>query len=228
MPTRLLVVEDNRNLVANLFAYFEPRGYTLDAAPDGEVGLQLAQSGHYDAMVLDGMLPRLDGRDVARQLREAGSDLPILMLTARGEMPDKLAGFGSGVDDYLTKPFSLDELAARLEALVRRARGRFAGRILKVGDLSFNTSTQEVRRRNELLYLNASCRKILALLMAASPNLIGRSRLESELWGDQLPDTDLLRSHIYDLRKIVDGPYEQKLIQTVPKTGYRIVCSEER
>lgn len=226
MLSRLLVVEDNHSLVSNLFAFFEPRGYTLDAAPDGVVGLQLAQTGNYDAMVLDWTLPRLEGKEVARRLRASGSDLPILMLTVRDELPDKLAGFGAGVDDYLTKPFAFDELAARVEALIARSRGRVAGRTLRIGDLSFNTSTQEIDRNGTALQLNVSCKKILALLMTASPLVVARGTLESALWGDNLPDSDLLRSHVYDLRKAIDGPHENKLIQTVPKVGYRIIASE--
>lgn len=226
MLSRLLVVEDNHSLVSNLFAFFEQRGYTLDAAPDGVVGLQLAQTGNYDAMVLDWMLPRMEGKEVARRLRASGSDLPILMLTVRDELPDKLAGFGAGVDDYLTKPFAFDELAARVEALIARSQGRVACKTLRIGDLSFNTSTQEIDRNGAVLQLNASCKKILALLMTASPLVVARRTLESALWGDNPPDTDLLRSHVYDLRKAIDGPHESKLIQTVPKVGYRIIASE--
>ena len=108
---RLLVIEDNRDLVANLFAYFESRGHVLDAAPDGITGLHLALTQPYDAVVLDWMLPRMDGPQVLRKLREEGhSDMPVVMLTARDELPDKLAGFRAGADDYLTKPFDLPEL----------------------------------------------------------------------------------------------------------------------
>ena len=117
---RLLVVEDNQSLVANLFDYFEARGHVLDAAPDGPTGYHLASTQAYDALVLDWMLPRLDGREVLRRLREAGHDMPVLMLTARDELPDKIAGFRAGADDYLTKPFQLPELEVRIEALVAR------------------------------------------------------------------------------------------------------------
>ena len=111
---RLLVVEDNRNLVANLFDYFEARGHTLDAAPDGVTGLHLATTQQYDAVVLDWMLPRMDGPEVLRKLREEHpADVPVIMLTARDELPDKIAGFRAGADDYLTKPFALPELEVR-------------------------------------------------------------------------------------------------------------------
>ncbi len=143
---RVLVVEDNRNLVANLFDYFEARGYTLDAAPDGPTGLHLAITQHYDAIVLDWMLPRMDGREVLRRLRDAGRDMPVLMLTARDELPDKIAGFRAGADDYLTKPFDLPELEVRLEALVARASGRGRSRVLQVADLRLDLTTLEATR----------------------------------------------------------------------------------
>lgn len=124
---RLLVIEDNRNMVANLFDYFEARGHTLDAAPDGITGLHLATTQHYDALVLDWMMPRMDGPEVLRRLREQHqSELPVIMLTARDELPDKIAGFRAGADDYLTKPFALPELEVRLEALLARAQGAAA------------------------------------------------------------------------------------------------------
>src|SRR5690606_32388939 len=135
---RLLVVEDNRNLVANIFEYFEARGHVLDAAPDGPNGLHLAGTQAYDAIVLDWMLPRLDGPEVLRRLRDAGSDVPVLMLTARDELPDKIAGFRAGADDYLTKPFALPELEVRLEALVHRATGHGRRRVLEVADLKLD------------------------------------------------------------------------------------------
>lgn len=120
---RLLVIEDNRQLVANLFDYFEARGHVLDAAPDGVSGLHLAVTQPYDALVVDWMLPRMDGPELLRLLREQHhSDVPAIMLTARDELPDKIAGFRAGADDYLTKPFALPELEIRLEALLARAR----------------------------------------------------------------------------------------------------------
>jgi DNA-binding response OmpR family regulator len=220
---RLLVVEDNRNLVANLFDYFEARGYTLDAAPDGPTGLHLAVTQRYDAIVLDWMLPRLDGREVLRCLREdAGSDVPVLMLTARDELPDKIAGFRAGADDYLTKPFALPELEVRLEALAARAAGRGRSRVLQVADLKLDLTTLEVSRGGRALHLYPACRKLLEVLLQSSPGAVTRERLEHALWGDSPPDGDMLRSHIYELRRAVDGPYPVKLIQTLPRVGYRL------
>ena len=220
---RLLVIEDNRSLVANLFDYFEARGHTLDAAPDGLTGLHLAGTQVYDAIVLDWMLPRLEGPEVLRRLREDhGSDVPVIMLTARDELPDKIAGFRAGADDYLTKPFPLPELEVRLEALMARVHGRQRRKILEVHDLKLDLATLEATRAGQPLHLYPACRKLLETLMQASPAAVTRQQLEHALWGDHPPDGDMLRSHIYELRRSVDGPFPVKLIQTLPRTGYRL------
>ena len=220
---RLLVIEDNRDLVANLFAYFESRGHVLDAAPDGITGLHLALTQPYDAVVLDWMLPRMDGPQVLRKLREDGhSDMPVVMLTARDELPDKLAGFRAGADDYLTKPFDLPELEVRLEALLTRVEGRARRRVLEVEDLRLDLDTLEATRAGQAIHLFPAGRKLLEALMRASPAVVTREQLERTLWGDEPPDGDMLRSHVYELRREVDGPFPVKLIQTVPRTGYRL------
>ncbi|MBL8255151.1 MAG: response regulator transcription factor [Pseudoxanthomonas mexicana] len=225
---RLLVIEDNRNLVANLFDYFEARGHTLDAAPDGVTGLHLATTQSYDVLVLDWMLPRLEGPDVLRRLRdEHGSTLPVIMLTARDELPDKIAGFRAGADDYLTKPFALPELEVRLEALMARTQGRQRRKVLEVHDLKLDLATLEVTRAGQPLHLYPACRTLLETLMQASPAVVTRQQLEHALWGDHPPDGDMLRSHIYELRRSVDGPFSVKLVQTLPRTGYRLAVPHE-
>ena len=224
---RLLVIEDNRNLVANLFEYFEARGHVLDAAPDGITGLHLASTQTYDAIVLDWMLPRMDGPEVLRRLREGqGKGTPVIMLTARDELPDKITGFRAGADDYLTKPFALPELEVRLEALMARAAGRDRVRVLEVHDLRLDLATLEASRAGQRLHLYPACRKLLEVLMQASPAAVTRERLEYALWGDDPPDGDMLRSHIYELRRSVDGPFDTKLIQTLPRVGYRLAVTE--
>lgn len=224
---RLLVIEDNRNLVANLFDYFEPRGHALDAAPDGVTGLHLATTQVFDAVLLDWMLPRMDGREVLRRLRgEYASIVPVIMLTARDELPDKIDGFRTGADDYLTKPFAMQELEVRLEALLARANGRNRRRVLQVADLTLDLSTLEATRAGQPLHLYPACRKLLEVLMQASPAAVTRQRLEYALWGDEPPDGDMLRSHIYELRRSVDGPFQTKLIQTLPRVGYRLLTGD--
>jgi DNA-binding response OmpR family regulator len=221
---RLLVVEDNRNLVGNLFDYFEPRGHEMDAAPDGIVGLHLAVTQHYDAIILDWMLPRLDGRALLQRLREHAIDTPVIMLTARDELPDKIAGFRAGADDYLTKPFALPELEVRLEAVLARAHGRRSTRTLEVHDLRLNLDTLEASRAGQPLHLYPAGRKLLEVLMQASPAAVDRQQLEHALWADAPPDGDMLRSHVYELRRSVDGPFAVKLIQTLPRFGYRLAA----
>jgi len=221
---RILVVEDNVGLVANIFQYFESRGHQLDAAPDGITGLHLAVRNDYDAIVLDWMLPRLDGPSMLRKLRaETTKRTPVLLLTARGELADKLEGFQSGAEDYLSKPFALPELEVRLQALHARSSGLLdAEEHLQVQDLRLDLRTLEASRDGSWIKLYPACRKILEVLMRAAPAVVSRERLERELWGDSPPDKDLLRSHIYELRRAVDAPFPKKLIHTVARAGFRI------
>ncbi len=221
---RLLVIEDNQALVANLFEYFEARGYTMDAAPDGESGLHLAATREYDAVILDWMLPRLDGPTVCERLRrQAHVATPIVMLTAKGEVSDKLTGFKAGADDYLAKPFSLGELEARIEALIRRVRGDVAGPpVLDIGDLTYDTLTHEIWRAGARIQLGPTPRRLLELLMRESPHVVARERLQYLIWGDEVPDADLLRSHMSLLRREIDRRFAVKLIHTVHGTGYRL------
>ena len=223
---RLLIVEDHPPLVTSLFAYFEARGARLDAAPDGVVGLHLALTQPYDAIVLDWMLPRMEGPAVLRGMREQGIDTPVVMLTARDQLPDKLTGFRAGADDYMTKPFDLPELEVRIEAVLARTRGRVATRLLEVADLSYDLTTLEVRRGGRLLHLFPASRKLLQVLMTASPAAVSRQQLEYALWGDEPPDGDMLRSHVYELRRSVDGDSRTKLIHTIPRVGYRLVAPD--
>lgn len=219
---RVLLIEDQADLAANLFEYLEARGFIMDAAPDGVSGLALATDQDFDAIVLDLMLPGLDGLEVCERLRsQAGKDTPIIMLTARDTLDDKLAGFAVGTDDYLIKPFDLPELEARLQALITRARAGFQTQ-LSVGPLTYDTTTLTIIREGQNIQLNPACRTILEMLMRASPKAVSRERLERALWGDDPPDSDSLRSHIYALRKAVDGPFPSPLLHTVHRYGYRL------
>jgi len=222
---RVLVIEDNRDLVANLFDYLEPRGHTVDAAPDGRTGLHLATTQPYDVIVLDWMLPRLEGPEVLAALRdEFDSDVPVIMLTARDELPDKIAGFRAGADDYLTKPFALPELEVRMEALLVRTKGRGRSKVLEVADLRYDQATLEVTRAGRMLHLYPACRRLLQELMQASPGAVTRERLEYALWGDNPPDGDMLRSHVYELRRSIDAGFPVKLVHTLPRIGYRLAA----
>jgi DNA-binding response OmpR family regulator len=169
------------------------------------------------------MLPGLDGISLCRQLREqARRTTPVLMLTARDTLDDKIAGLDAGADDYLVKPFEIRELEARVRALLRRQRGALAREVYTVGDLVLDTSTLQVTRAGRSLTLTPIGLKMLIVLMRASPGVVSRQQLEREVWGDLLPDSDTLRSHLYNLRKVIDKPFDRPLLHTLASTGYRI------
>jgi len=220
---RLLLIEDNQDLAANIGEFLESRGHIVDYAADGLSGLHLAAVNPYDVVVLDLGLPGLDGISLCQRLRaDARIGLPVLMLTSRDTEKDKLSGFEAGADDYLTKPFSLPELHARLMALQRRASGD-RGQILQVGDLSLDIATQVCRRGGRRLELTPTGLKLLRRLMSVSPKLLSRSEVESAIWGDHPPDSDAaLRAHIHALRQAIDKDQAVKLLHTVHGVGYRI------
>jgi DNA-binding response OmpR family regulator len=218
----LLLIEDNLDLSANVGEFLEARGNTVDYARDGNQGLQLAGSDGYDAIILDLGLPGMDGLALCRRLRDtARRDVPIVMLTARDTEADKLSGFDAGADDYLTKPFSLLELQARLKALVRRASGSRG--VLEVADLTFDLRTLLIRRGSRPITLAPTGMRILEQLMRAAPGVVTREQIERTVWGDDPPGTDAaLRDHILIIRNAVDTENEPKLLHTVHGIGYRL------
>lgn len=223
---RILVIEDNSDIAANLGDYLEDRDHVVDFAADGITGLHLAVVNDFDAIVLDLNLPGMDGLEVCRKLRnDARKTTPILMLTARDALEQKLTGFDAGADDYLVKPFALQEVEARLTVLARRGRGSPA-RILDVSDLHFNLDTLEVSRAGKSINLNPTALKILQCLMESSPNVVTRQELETVVWGEELPDSDSLRVHIHGLRALLDKPFSKPLIHTRHGIGYRLADLE--
>lgn len=219
----LLLVEDNNDLAIELADFLESRGHTIDAAADGITGLHLAVVNDYDAIILDLMLPGLDGLELCHRLRQdAGRWTPILMLTARDTVEDRLAGFEQGADDYLVKPFALAELLARLTALERRSSKKLPGSLLRVGDLELNTNTLSVQRAGQPIVVTPAGLKILELLMRASPGIVRRERIERALWGDEPPDGDSLRVHMHNLRAAIDKPFDSPLLHTLRGVGYRL------
>lgn len=224
---RILIIEDNRDIAANLGDFLSDRGHEVDYAYDGVTGLHLAIVNEFDAIVLDLALPGMDGLEVCRKLREeVRKGTPVLMLTARDQLDDKLAGFDSGADDYLVKPFELREVEARLEVLSRRGL-RVKPRELKVGDLEYNLETYTVRRAGKKIDLNPIGLKLLEKLMSASPAVVTRRELEHHVWGEELPDSDSLRVHIHTLRSLIDKPFGSNLIQTRHGIGYCLVAPDE-
>jgi len=223
----VLLIEDNRSISEMVGEYLERRGYSVDFAADGVTGLHLAVTNSYDVVVLDLMLPGMDGIEVCRKLRQdAKRSTPVLMLTARDTLEDKVSGLDAGADDYLVKPFELKELDARVRSLIRRDRRQVSQGVLKVGDLVLDTATLRLTRNGKDLLVSPIGLKLLSILMRESPRVVSRRDIEREVWGDMLPDSDTLRSHLYNLRKVIDKPFDHPLLHTIHSAGYRLADLE--
>jgi DNA-binding response OmpR family regulator len=219
---RLLIVEDNQRLRSSLKLSLEESGYVCDAAADGMEGQELAEMTPYDAIILDIMLPKRDGLEVCRNLRQQRLRTPIILLTARDALEDRVKGLDSGADDYLVKPFALDELQARLRALFRRDAPDKAG-LLTAADLELDPATHQARRAGRVINLTS---KEFALLeyMLRNPNwLITRQMAERHVWDyGQASASNLVDVYIRRLRRKLDDPFGVKLIETVRGYGYRL------
>jgi DNA-binding response OmpR family regulator len=223
----ILLIEDQTALAANVMDYLTAQGHSLDYADNGIRGLQLALAHNYDLLILDLSLPGLDGLQLCQQLRERASRyIPVLMLTARDSLDDKLLGFGCGADDYLTKPFALAELAVRVQALSRRHL-LATDHVLAIGELKFDRQRQRVSRAGQQLELHPIGMKILQLLVEAHPAVLSRSELTSKLWGEDPPDSDALRAHIYLLRQQLDKPFSFNMLHTVHGVGFKLMTGEK-
>ena len=201
----VLLVEDNIE------------GIECDHAFDGETGFQRALTGEYDVILLDIMLPFRDGISICNALRNEGIDTPVLMLTARDTLADKLEGFGAGADDYLVKPFALEELLMRTRVLSRRRSGEI--RRFSLGDLIVDFENRHVARSGQAISLSPTSWTILEVLAQNSPHVVTRSRLSMALWQGDPPDTNALKTHLYKLRMRIDKPFDQNLIHTVAGQG---------
>lgn len=222
----ILVVEDHSAIARNIADYLEERGHQLDFASDGRQGLALALSNYYDVVVLDLMLPGMDGWAVCRAIREQSArHLPILMLTARDSLDDKIKGFELGADDYLTKPFALEELAMRCLALSRRQQLN-TDHVITIGSLQIDRQRQSVTREQQSISLQQIPFAILLTLAEAFPRVVSRSELCQRIWGDELTDSDSLRSHIYQLRQSLDKPFTRPMLKTVHGVGFSLESDE--
>jgi len=224
----LLLIEDNPDLAGNLSDFLGAHRHSVDIAHNGLSGLRFALENAYDAIVLDLMLPGMDGLEVCERLRAAGRNTPVLMLTARDTLADKLEGFGRGADDYLVKPFAMPELEARLSALARRGHGAPAKSVLRVADLSLDPQSLRIERGGRRIELAPIPLRILEVLMRRSPGVVPRAELERAVWGDDPPDSDALRAHIHALRSAIDRGAAEALIHTVRGIGYQIARPDER
>lgn len=219
---QILVIEDNRELGASLTRLLRSRGHEVALAADGRAGLQMALAEPPDVLVLDLTLPGMDGLRVCQRLRaEADRHIPILMLTARDTLADKLEGFATGADDYLVKPFANEELLARCQALAQRQRSGTA-HILSIGSLRIDRRSGVIAREGQTLELRQTARRILLILADAWPRAVSRSELIRRLWGDDPPESDPLRTHLYNLRQVLDRPFDTPMLVTVHDVGFRL------
>jgi DNA-binding response OmpR family regulator len=224
---RILLIEDQRDIAANIWDFLEHHGFVMDHAADGANGLRMALDGVYDVIVLDLGLPKLDGLDLCRALREAHRDTPVLMLTARDTLDDKLIGFAHGADDYVVKPFAMKELEARIRALHRRGRLQ-QGEVLRVADLVVDPVNLSVQRAGQTLTVTRAGFTLLESLMRHSPHLVRHAELANALWGESGGDIATLHTHLSVLRSIIDRPFETRLLHTVHGFGYRIAENRDQ
>ncbi|MDO6611661.1 response regulator transcription factor [Shewanella sp. 1_MG-2023] len=218
----ILLVEDQLNIANNIADYMESKGHIFDFATQGKQGLSLALEQYYDLIILDLNLPTMDGLEVCQQIREkADRYIPILMLTARDSVEDKVSGFTVGADDYLTKPFSLQELEVRCLALSRRHLLQTKD-VIHIGPLSINRKQKEIQRDGKILALHSMGYRILIILAEAYPQVVSRSELSHKLWGDSPTESDAIRSHIYQLRTVLDKPFSQPLLKTIHGVGFSL------
>jgi len=220
--SRILVVEDNRGILSNITLFLENKNYIVDCADNAMTAIYLVGHNDYDVIVLDIMLPgEANGYDICNTMRKSHNNTPVIMLTARDSVEDRLTGFESGADDYLIKPFSLDELEARIKAIYKRTTG-ISNPIFNVADLSFNTETYSVVRQGVFIEMNPTLYKLLDILMTNSPNVVKKETIENHIWSDDIPESNVLKTTIHMLRKRIDAPFNCALIHTMRGIGYYI------
>ena len=218
MNYQVLLVEDDLDLAATIVDYLELEKISCDHAANGIAGLKFINQQHYDVVILDVNLPRMDGLTVCINMREQGINIPVLMLTARETLDDKLAGFAVGSDDYMVKPFEMLELIARIHVLANRRSG--LTNILSLHGVDVDFSAKTVKRDGSILQLSPTGWKILEVLMRKSPEVVSKEQLLNAVWGDELPDSDSLKVHLFKLRQVIDRKSQNKLIQTVAGQGF--------
>ncbi len=222
---KVLLVEDDRAVAEFIVSELQEAGHVCNHCADGESGLAAARSGQHDVLVVDRMLPRLDGLALLRSLREGGQRTPVLLLSALGSVDDRVQGLHCGADDYLVKPFAMAELLARLEILARHARevGTEVPTRLQVADLEMDLLTQEVRRHGELLSLQPREYKLLEYLMRHEGQVVTRAMLLEHVWGYHFdPQTNVIDVHVSRLRQKIDRDFTPQLLSTVRGAGYSL------
>lgn len=217
---QLLLVEDDIDLATAVIDYLELEDIQCDHAANGLSGYHLIESHRYDVVVLDLNLPKMNGLEVCEKIRSQGIDVPILMLTARDTLDDKLTGFSKGADDYLVKPFAMEELIVRSQVLSKRRSGQVSK--LQVGDLELDLQEKIATRSGQAIKLSPTGIKLLECLLRESPKPVSREKLMQSVWGDEQPDSNSLKVHMFNLRKAVDGNSDDKLIHTITGHGFAL------
>ncbi|MEI8644838.1 response regulator transcription factor [Pseudoalteromonas sp. Hal040] len=215
MSIRVLYVEDDKRFAATVIEFLEIMGLVCDYCDNGLQGVILAEKNQYDVIVSDINMPKLDGLGMCQKLRQQGIDTPLLMLTALHDLDDKLAGFDCGADDYLTKPFELKELLARIKTLSKRRSGNAQKLVIQELGLELNLGERQAFREGILLKLTPSSWKLLEVIARAYPNCVDRQMLEHTIWGDDVPDSEALKVHIHRLRQRIDKPFSEPLLHVV-------------
>jgi DNA-binding response OmpR family regulator len=224
---RVLLVEDERKISAYVKRGLEEQGYAVDAAFTGREALDWAEAASHDAILLDILLPEMDGLSACRELRRRGVRAPIMMLTARDAVDDRVAGLDAGADDYLVKPFAMRELLARLRALTRRAADQPRTTTLEVADLTLDTLTRRVRRGGRTIRLTAKEYAVLESLMRGPERVFTRTMIAEQVWNySTYNQSNVVDVYIRNLRRKIDDPFDVKLIHTVRGMGYRLSAAE--
>ncbi|WP_318438342.1 response regulator transcription factor [Photobacterium leiognathi] len=219
---KILIVDDNYQIVETISDYLELENNIVDCAYHGEGALKLIEDNHYDVIIMDIMMPKIDGISAVEKIRaDHLCGTPILFLSAKDTLDDKIAAFKAGGDDYLLKPFAMEELCLRIQALANRGQRKDIG-ILSFADIQINNQTDEVRRDDQVIKLSRIQLKILKLLIRQAPNIVTRQQIMETIWGDESPCSDALRSHIYGLRNAIDKGFSESRLETIHGQGYRI------
>ena len=223
---RILLVEDDSKIASFILKGLKASGYAIDLAEDGERGLHMALTEPYDAAIIDLMLPKLDGLSIIERMRKEKIRTPVMILSAKGDVEDRVRGLQAGSDDYLVKPFAFSELLARVQALIRRASGMSEPTGLHVADLSMNLITREVRRGDRTIELQPIEFSLLEFLMRNAGRIVSKTMIMEHVWNYNFdPQTNVVESRICRLRDKVDRNWDKKLIHTVRGVGY--VLKEE-
>lgn len=218
----VLIVEDNQDIATQLGNYLSEKGFITDFASNGQRALNLLEKERFDIVILDLMLPDTNGLAICHAIKHSlPINVPVLMLTARDSLRDKVDGFGVGADDYLTKPFALEEVYIRCLALGKRTQLHKANR-LSIGELMIDFSKHSVTRCGREISLSTTDFNILKMLAEAYPNAVNKRQLAKSVWGEEMPETDAVRSHIYTLRNAIDKPFDYAMIKTLHGIGFKL------